>query len=301
MKKAGIIVVVVLALFFMVRFIFGTIKSAPDDSYLTKGKAPLIIAHGGTKQLAPENTMLAFDEADKYRPDVMEMDVVMTKDSVLITCHDPKIDRITDGKGLVAEYTFEELKQFNFAYRFKDAQGNYPYRDTLIQPTRLENVLAQYGRRYDFCIELKDYPPSIGECAARQLYSLLCKYDMKEKTLVASFEDHIVKYFRQLSHGEIKTSSGKEETKTFVILSKTLMSPFFTSPSYAIQIPVKRDGFTLDEQSLRNAAHRKNMAVHYWTINDKEQMRDLIQKGADGIITDRPDIANELLKEMKLR
>lgn len=295
------IVAAILVVFLLTRFLFGTIQSAPNDRYLTKGGAPLIIAHGGSKQLAPENTMLAFDEADKYHPDVMEMDVVMTRDSVLITCHDPKIDRITDGKGFVADYTFEELKQFNFACRFKDLQGNYPYRDTAIRVTRLEDVLVKYGSKYDFCIELKDYPPVTGECAARQLYRLLCKYNMKEKTLVASFEDRIIKYFRELSAGGIKTSSGKEETKTFVILSKLMAGNFFLSRSYAIQIPVERDGYILDEQSLIDDAHRKNIAVHYWTINNKEQMRELIKKGADGIITDRPDIADELLKEMKYR
>lgn len=57
-------------------------------------------------------------------------------------------------------------------------------------------------------------------------------------------------------------------------------------------------GFNLARKRVINSAHKHNMAIHYWTINDKEDMRLLIEKGADGIITDRPDILNELLDEM---
>ncbi|MDR3061957.1 MAG: glycerophosphodiester phosphodiesterase [Dysgonamonadaceae bacterium] len=302
MKKTIIVISVLVGAYFLGNFVFGFIKSSSDKYYIIeKGKAPLIIAHGGSKQLFPENTMMAFDGVDQFRPDVMEMDVVLTKDSVLITHHDPTIKRLSNGEGKVADYTYDELKQFNFGYNFKDTNGNYPYRDTIIPPAKLEEVLAKYGEKYQFCIEVKDYSPELGQRAARQLYRLLQKYSMEHRTLVACFEDDVLDYFRQITEGKIHVSSGKKQTKQFVILDMLFLGNFFTGKSSALQIPVKRDGFKLDKKSLITTAHRKNMAVHYWTINNEQEMKDLIDLGIDGIITDRPDLLIKVLKEKGLR
>ncbi len=302
MKKVIIVLLLLIGAFLLTSFVFSFIKSSPDRGYIIeKGKAPLIIAHGGSKQLFPENTMMAFDGVDQFHPDVMEMDVVLTKDSILITHHDPTIKRLSNGEGKVADYTYEELKQFNFGHNFKDRDGNYPYRDTIIPPANLEDVLAKYGSKYQFCIEMKDYSEELGQCAARQLYRLLQKYNMEDRTLVACFEDDVLDYFRQMTGGKIHISSGKKQTKQFVILDMLFLGNFFTGKTSALQIPVEREGFKLNKKSLINTAHRKNMAVHYWTINKEEQMRELIDLGVDGIITDRPDLLIKVLKEKGLR
>ncbi len=302
MKKAIIVLLILVGAFFLTSFAFSFIKSSPDKScIIEKGKAPLIIAHGGSKQLFPENTMMAFDGVDQFHPDVMEMDVVLTKDSILITHHDPTIKRLSNGEGKVADYTYEELKLFNFGAKFKDLDGNYPYRDTIIPPANLEDVLAKYSSKYQFCIELKDYSPELGQRAARQLYSLLKKYNMEDRTLVACFEDDVLKYFREITEEKVHVSSGKKQTKQFVILDMLFLGNFFTGKTAALQIPIEREGFKLDKKSLIETAHRKNIAVHYWTINKEEEMRHLIDLGVDGIITDRPDLLIKVLKEKGLR
>ena len=63
-------------------------------------------------------------------------------------------------------------------------------------------------------------------------------------------------------------------------------------------IPTKNSGINLASKRVINSAHRRNMAVHYWTINDKEEMKHLVELGADGLITDRPDLMKEVLREM---
>ncbi len=297
-QKLVIILLTIVGIGLLTYLAFGFIKSSPDGSYLKeKSKNPLIIAHGGSKQLFPENTMLAFDGVDRFHPDVLEMDVVLTKDSVLVTHHDPAIERLSNGKGKVVDYTYDEIRRFNFGYKFKDENGNYPYRDTIIPPAKLEEVLEKYGSKYDFCIEMKDYSPELGQRASRQLHGLLKKYHMEDRTLVACFEDDVLKYFRKISHETIRTSSGKKQTRQFVVLDLLFLGNFFTGKTAALQIPVERDGFRLNKKSLIDAAHRKNIAVHYWTINDEQEMRDLIDLGADGIITDRPDLLAKILQE----
>jgi glycerophosphoryl diester phosphodiesterase len=300
-KKTIIVVLALAGVYFLLSLVFGFIKSSPDKYYIENGKSPLVIAHGGSKHLFPENTMMAFDGVDQFHPDVMEMDVVLTKDSVLVTHHDPTIERLSNGEGKVADYTYDELKRFNFGHNFKDIHGNYPYRDTIISPANLEEVMAKYGKKYQFCIEMKDYSPELGGCAARQLYRIIQKYNMEDRTLVACFEDDVLQYFRKITGGKVRVSSGKKQTKQFAILDMLFLGNFFTGKTAALQIPVERDGFKLNKKSLIETAHRKNIAVHYWTINDKQEMEDLINLGVDGIITDRPDLLIGVLREKGLR
>lgn len=296
-----IIALSVVSMYGLASVIFGYIPSERKDNYIAGQKRPLIIAHGGSKQLFPENTMLAFDGVIPFRPDVLEMDVALTRDSVLITHHDPTIDRLSNGTGKVSDYTLDEIRQFNFGYHFKDLNGNYPYRDSLVSPAILDDVLKKYGQHFFFCIEIKDYSPPLARSAARELLRLLKKHHMEKRTLIACFDDDVLDYFRKISESKISTSSGRRQTKRFVIMQLFFAGNFFIGQSDALQIPVERKGFRLDKKSLIHAAHRKNMSVHYWTVNDEQEMRRLVLLGADGIITDRVDIADRIFREMKYR
>ena len=111
---------------------------------ISKNSRPLIIAHGGAKELFPENTMVAFDGSVAIGIDMLEIDVCLTKDDILITHHDKTIDSMTNGTGKIREYTYEELKVFNFGDGFKDLDGNNPYSDTVVSVTKLSDVFAKY-------------------------------------------------------------------------------------------------------------------------------------------------------------
>ena len=72
----------------------------------------------------------------------------------------------------------------------------------------------------------------------------------------------------------------------------------FPGPVAALQIPLENAGFDLSRRAIIRRAHQHEQAVHYWTIDDPEMMRTLTERGADGIITDRPDLAREVFTEM---
>lgn len=276
------------------------IKSGKDDLYIKKeGSKPLIIAHGGTKKLAPENSMLAFDKADSIGADMLEMDVQITKDSVLITFHDDILDKKTDTTGYIKNYTLDGLQEVNFGFNYKDTMGNYPYREKKVSITTLESVLEKYGSRYPMSIEIKVYDEIPGQITCRQLCRLIEKYDMSDKVIVSCFENQILNYFRIISDNKIRTSASLKETKTFVLLNTFHLSHLFMGDVDVLQIPVEKSGYKLDDETLIRSAHRKNIAVHYWTINDPQDMKRLIEIGADGIITDRPDIMRKVLNEIE--
>ncbi len=261
-------------------------------------KGTWIIAHAGGQGLAPSNNMLAFDVSDAIGVDMLEMDVLLTKDSILVLHHNETIDSKTTGSGFVKDYTLAELRQFNYGHSFRDTLGNYPYRDSMVLITTLEEILKKYGEKYPMCIELKNKDAAWGKKAAEELLRLLTQYKMKDRTIVSCFDDSILGYFRKISQGKIVTGMGKSETKKFVLMNLFFLSRFYNNQSGVMQPPVESSGHRLDSKKLIRSAHAKNIAVQYWTINEPEEMKRLIRLGADGIITDRPDIMKRVLKEM---
>ncbi len=270
---------------------------APNVFRIAKGDKPWIIAHGGAKDLFPENTLLAFEQVQQYPIDALEMDVCMTKDEVLVTHHNLTIDASSDGSGELISFTFEELLQFNFGENFRDLNGDLPYQDSLVHLANLEEIMMRFGSRYFLNIELKNRGEN-GKRAAELLSALVKKYGLEERVLIASFSDEILDYFREISDDKIAISTSEEETKDLVFTGLSAADYLYSPSAVAAQIPTKNSGINLASRRIINACHRRDMAVHYWTINDKEEMRMLIEMGADGLITDRPDLMQELLDEM---
>jgi len=269
----------------------------PDNPYIVgDGNKPMVIAHGGAKLLFPENTVLAFDSSFLLGVDVLEMDIRLTKDSILVTHHDAGIDNTSDGSGLVADYTYEELLAYNFGYTFTDIYGKKPYVDKKVDIAKLEDLFITYPS-ISMIIEIKD-EGDYGKASARQMKKLIEDYQMQDKVIIASFHHDVLQYFLEITDKKIPISTSQKDATKFVLSSKTWTGFLYFPEAVALQLPLKEAGLNLGTKRVINSAHHHNMAIHYWTINEKEEMRDLIEKGADGIITDRPDIMKELLIEM---
>jgi glycerophosphoryl diester phosphodiesterase len=262
---------------------------------ITGNTAPWIIAHGGSKQLFPENTMMAFNGSVQIGIDALEMDVTITKDDILVTHHDLTIDRMSDGTGNVRDYTYQELLQFNFGENFQDVEGNYPYQEDTIPVGKLEDVFIAYGN-IPLMVEIKDRGDD-GKKAAEVLKSMIQTHQIQEIVVVA-FDAATLSYFYEITNGEILIGTSEEETKDFVFTGLSAFEYLYQPTASVVAIPTSNSGINLASRRIINSAHRRNMAVHYWTINDKETMKDLIEKGADGLITDRPDLMKEVLEEM---
>jgi len=272
-------------------------KYFPDNHWIIEpGSQPMIIAHGGAKLLFPENTILAFDSAVAMGVDVLEMDLRLTKDEIIVTHHDMEIDSTSNGNGNIKDITYNELKNLNFAYRFKALDNTYPYQAIQVEIATLEDLFKKYPTT-KMIIEIKD-EGDWGKKAADEVKFLVETYNMTQNVIVASFHDEITQYFLSITEGKIPVSASQKQATKFALTAKSLTGFTFYPEEVALQLPMKSSGLNLGTKRIINSAHNHNMAIHYWTINEKEDMRDLIEKGADGIITDRPDIMKELLKEM---
>jgi glycerophosphoryl diester phosphodiesterase len=261
------------------------------------GQRPMVIAHGGGQGLQPPNTLVAFEHAVKLGCDALEMDARLTKDGVLVTLHDETIDRTSDGTGRLIDLTLAEAKTRNFGFKFKDPSGARPYREQPVQLATLEELFVRFPAM-PMVIELKDRGAN-GAKAAATLAELIARHHRAANVIVASFDDATLAEFRRVSGGRVFTSTAAQTTKQIVLCHKAWLDWFAPTGDQALQIPVSSAGFRLDDPGLIRAAHRRNLAVHYWTINDPAEMKRLIELGTDGLMTDRPDLMLRVLAEMK--
>ncbi|MEH7503352.1 glycerophosphodiester phosphodiesterase [Neobacillus drentensis] len=281
---------------FLLAINFMPVKQINQKEFF-KNNRPLVIAHQGGELLAPSNTMAAFTNAVNMGVDVLETDLYITKDGYLVAIHDPTVDRTTNGHGKISDMTLKEIQKLDAGYHFKDLQGNYSYRGKGVYIPTAEEMFQSVGNvRIELEIKDDNPPKRLDEISAK-LWALIKQYHMEDKILVASFDQDILNTFEKYAKGRVATSAGKQEVKSFVVFHKFFLRNLYTPQVDAFQIPTEDSGFDLTDKKLIDGAHRRGMQIHYWTIDDPKAMKKLIDAGADGILTNRPDLLMELLEK----
>lgn len=292
--------ILLLIILYVLLYVFFSRKQPPIFPEL---KRPLMLAHQGGELLAPTNTLAAFDKADEIGgSDFFDIDVHMTKDGHLVGIHDEMVDRTTDGHGRVDAYTLEELQKLDAGYRFQDLEGQYSYRGKGVKIPSLEEFFSKYAEKYYLHFEIKDtYPKNGPSQIEEKLWELVKKYHMERRVIVSSFQQGIVDRFRRLSGGQVIVGAGRAEIIWFVFAHKLHLPALYRRKSHVLEIPTFRSGINLKDRKLIAGAHRLGMEVYYWTIDEPAEMKELIEMGADGLFTNRPDLLKTLLEEMHLR
>lgn len=269
---------------------------APSKAYYANIHRPLVIAHQGGDGIRPGDTMIAFEHAVEIGADVLEMDAHITKDSQIVLMHDEKVDRTTNGTGLIEDLTLDQLKELDAAYKWSnDGDKTFPYRGQGIQVPTLDELFQKFPQmRYVIEIKLTQNPID------KPLCELIRKHNMQAKVVIASFHDVAMQNFRTTCP-EVATSASRGEVTKFVLLGKVFLSGLVAPEYQSIQPPYDpAESLNIHIMTKRfiREAHAKNLAVEPWTVNDPELMREYIQWGVDGIMTDRPDLMIEVLKEL---
>ncbi len=258
----------------------------PGHAYLAG--APLLFAHRGGARLAPENTMEAFLQAvERWGADVLETDVRLSRDGELVVIHDDTVDRTTDGSGSVADMTWGELRQLDAGYRYVDLDGETSARGRGVGIPRFVDLLeALPGVRIN--VDAK------APAAAQPLVELLHRRGEEHRVLVAS-EFEATRGDRLGYRGAI--SATRRQITRFYLSHHLPFGGPYTPKTDALQVPWRWEGRQVTTRRLIAEAHRRNLPVHVWTVDDPDIMRTLLSWGADGIQTDRPDLLAQILHE----
>ncbi len=257
-----------------------------------QGEWPVNLAHRGASSLAPENTIEAFRLAVEAGAGGLELDVHLTRDGHVVVIHDATVDRTTDGAGPVSEMTVDELRGFDAGHNFSPDGGlSRPYRGRDVRVPTLEEVLREFPG-VAINIEIKAGRPGI-EAA---VLGVLRDADALGRVLVVSTPHAIVKRFRRISGGHVSTGASKWEIGVFYLLSRLCLERLVHPAYESLQVPLRHRGLPLVTSRFIRAAHDRGVRVDVWTINQANEMRRLLDLGANVIMTDRPATLTEVLQ-----
>ena len=285
------------------------------NPFITTDKA-LVSAHRSGADIAPENTMMAFQycvETEDFNVDVFEFDLHITKDNKLILLHDDTLDRTTNSaeefgsEGVKpSEKTYEELSVLNFGENFETPDGEYPYRGLRgedipenLRVVLLEEVLdyLEGNGEFTYIIEIKDKGEN-GFKAADELYRILKEKDLLSKVVFGTFNGDVTKYVDEKYPDMLRSSSIVEVVLFYLAASYNIELGDDFYKFDALQIPTNQYGvLLLGSERVVNYAHRHNIAVQYWTINEEDEIERLNSIGADCIMSDVPDLAYDVINK----
>ena len=273
-------------------------KEKRAKNFFSYRKFPIIFAHRGGSHLFPENTEFAFDKAFEMGIRAFETDIRITKDDYIITHHNEDIDETSDGSGNVIDYNYDEIKEFNFGYKFEDLDGDFSYKFKFqgMHPMRIDKLFEKFGSSVLYSIDIKD-EGDIGRKSAEILYEYVKKYELEKRVIFASFHDDILDYVRAISDDDIVISGSQNKTRDIVLASYFGWDCFAKFHTAGLQIPTSFKKIPLATKYLIYKLHKHNMFAHYWTVNTKEEMEELIEKKVDAITTDRIDIMLDLKRK----
>ncbi|GLC87576.1 glycerophosphodiester phosphodiesterase [Lysinibacillus piscis] len=257
---------------------------------------PVIFAHRGGAKLEPEQTMVAFDRAAQLGVDGFEIDIRLTKDEEIIVFHDDTVDRTTDGTGLVADLTLAEINTFNHGYHFQDLAGHFPYREKKLDVVTLRELLKKYPNIL-VNIDIKDAPDTYeGSLMPSKLWRLIEEIGAEHRVVVTSFYAEQTERFNLYAQNQVALGASESDVRKAFTAFTSQFGHLYHPKVDVFQIPAKSGRIALDSPKFIQFLNNLNIPVHYWTIDDAATMTKLIKNGAKGIITDRPDIAIDLLR-----
>jgi glycerophosphoryl diester phosphodiesterase len=239
-------------------------------------RSPWIIAHRGASGHAPENTFAAFERAVQLGAGFIETDLRLTRDAKFVAFHDANLERTTNGFGAVHDHTLAELQQLD-AGMWYDRQ----FMDQRI-PT-LDEIL-EFAREHDivFYLEIK-YSTAWG--MHHTLAGALGKAQHAARTIVISFDPGTIDAVRKLEPAMM----------TGLLVENATGDPVQAALSVgARQICPQVDLVTPE---LVERAHRADLHVVTWTVDDAEKMRAMMDAGVDGIMTDLPDRLRAVIED----
>ncbi len=234
---------------------------------------PLAFAHRGGAGDWPENTMPAFEGAVALGYRYVETDAHVTADGICLAFHDDRLDRVTDRTGVIAELTYQEVRQARV-----DGREPIPLLEDLI--TAFPSLRVNIDPKHDAAVD--------------PLAAVIERTGTIDRVCVGSFSDQRITRLRAALGPRLCTSLGPKAIAR-------LRGGSFGLPAGRIaggcaQVPHKYKGVAVTDRRFVERAHAAGLQVHVWTIDDPDEMHLLLDLGVDGIMTDRPAVLRDVLR-----
>lgn len=245
---------------------------------------PLIIAHRGSSELAPENTLASFQKAIEDGADGIEFDVRLTKDGEIVVFHDARVNRVSQTKGRIIDFTADELQQidvgswFNFRFPNKAAAHFSQQKVSTLKQT-LEFLKNFQGLIY---IELKCRDAEVQQLCTG-VFEQIKNSPLLPQIIVKSFQLEVIPTIKNLSK-EIKTAA-LFAPKIMTILRKEKR---LVNIAHELGADMLSIHFSLATKKLMKKAEKKNLPVTIWTANNERWVNRAVKLELFAVITNNP-------------
>jgi glycerophosphoryl diester phosphodiesterase len=241
----------------------------------------LAFAHRGGAGDWPENTMVAFEHAVEMGYRYVETDVHVTADGVLVAFHDESLDRVTDRAGRISDLPWSVVSAAEVAPPEGSAAPPAPI-------PRLDDILGSWP---DLRVNIDPkHDASVGP-----LLAVLDRTAAWDRVGVGAFSDRRLARIRRQTNHRVCTGLGPADIARLRLAS--MGAPVGHFAAGCAQVPTHVRGRVLVDARFVEAAHRRDLQVHVWTIDDPVEMNRLLDLGVDGIMTDRPVVLKEALQQ----
>lgn len=235
-------------------------------------------AHRGFSGKYPENTLLAFQKAIEAQADGIELDVQLTKDGEIVIIHDEFIDRTTNGKGLVIDYTYDELKKFDASYVYTGKFGfnKIPTLREYFNLIKETNIITN--------IELKT---GIFEYVGieEKVFNLIKEFKLEDRVIISSFNHYSVLRMKALA----------PKIKCGFLTETWILNPGKYTKDNCIEC--YHPHFAILTPDIVKSLKTFGIEINTWTVNKEDEIRDLISKKVDILIGNFPDLTKRILDE----
>lgn len=242
-----------------------------------------IIAHRGASREAPENTMSAFELAVEQGAHAIEMDIHISKDRELVVCHDPTVNRTTNGTGRISQMTWRQLKQLDAGSWFSPRFQGEPL-------PMLEQVVEQLPQQLWFNLEIKMRSEYQQLGLTEKLADFLSQHDLWGRTVISSFDMQAILDLKRLDPRLMTALLFEKGWLRRQKVSRMLTSDDAFDQLYSIH--PRHNHMKMNEAEF---CKKQGLRLYPWTVNSSVQMKKWIERGASGIITDRPKLLKEVL------
>ena len=244
---------------------------------------PILYAHRGAAAWLPENTLPSFRRALASGADALEMDVHLCRDGHVVVAHDPDGRRTAGVAGRIRECSLAEIRSWNVGRTFVDREGSRPGRHAQFVVPTMDEVHAELDG-VPLNIDVKDWRPDIVPAVLR----VIERRGAVDRVCLASFYSHILFHLRRRGYGGA-LALGREEVVALKFLPLALLRRLCVH-SRAAQVPTRVGPIDFAQPSFVKKCRALDMTLDFWTINDPDAASKLLALGADGIMSDDPEL-----------
>jgi glycerophosphoryl diester phosphodiesterase len=236
----------------------------------------LVFAHRGGAKLGPENTLTAFDRGIAAGADGLELDVRLSKDGEVVVIHDATLDRVTDVRGPVRDHAASDLAKVNVLGSgegvplLRDVLNRYPNSALIVEMKEASSVLA------------------------RRVVDVVREAAAIDRVALGSFYATPLRTARR-DEPRLPTGSASNETRLALYASYVGIAPFWARYK-AFQVPERTGGSRVVSTRFVRLAHQAGLVVQVWVVDAADDITRLLSCGVDAIISDRPDIAVDVVR-----